>query len=502
MDIGIEGFTIEGELGRGGFGVVHLARDEAHGRQVAIKTLSGSFDESARRRFDRERRAMGTLSGHPNIGVVHTSGFTPAGEPYIVMEYLAGGSLETRSAEGPMPVDEVVAIGIALSEALETAHAAGVLHLDVKPANVLYSRFGRPKIVDFGIAAIVGDEQATQTIRATPAFAAPEIFEGHPASPVSDVYGLAATMYALLTGGAPYTTTGEESALQILREVAISPVPSVERPDVPPELRQLLSDAMSKDPAERPPTIEAFRERLERVGQTPAPAPSAQAPPAPAPSAHAPPAPTAPAPTEPAPPALPPVSPPRRSLSDKLGQRIGLGLLGVAAVLGVVALAITFMDDDGPSGPAAEPTPRPTAAEVAEPTPTATSGPLPPPGTGPIVPDVSGLTAEIAGQTLAVAGYNWFNDAHCWPFASGSDPAAGTPLPPGRTVQVLFDPCVIPDYVGLSLDQAVEITERLIAVRIEWPAHCEPVVIGQSVPAGTEVEPFSTVVLLDLPVSC
>src|SRR6056297_1561946 len=103
MSFEIPGFTAIDVIGKGGFGIVHRAADEAHGREVAVKVLARIDDDSARRRFDRERRAMGTLSGHPNIGIVYTSGFTDRNEPYIVMEMIRGGSLAERlESSGPM----------------------------------------------------------------------------------------------------------------------------------------------------------------------------------------------------------------------------------------------------------------------------------------------------------------------------------------------------------------------------------------------------------------
>ena len=112
MTFDIDGFTPVAILGRGGFGTVHRAADDAHGREVAIKVLGRIDGDAARRRFNRERRAMGTLSGHPNIGVVYTSGFTAREEPYIVMEMIRGGSLDDRlERKGPLSADDVIELG-------------------------------------------------------------------------------------------------------------------------------------------------------------------------------------------------------------------------------------------------------------------------------------------------------------------------------------------------------------------------------------------------------
>jgi len=135
----VDGFEIGASIGAGGFGTVHVADDAKHGRKVAIKILNDAPDADGQRRFDRERRAMGSLSGHPNIGVVHQSGLTDDGRLYLVMEYLSGGSLADRLASGPMSVSEVLAAAMPLTDALQRAHDLGVLHLDLKPENILFS---------------------------------------------------------------------------------------------------------------------------------------------------------------------------------------------------------------------------------------------------------------------------------------------------------------------------------------------------------------------------
>lgn len=523
MELHIDGLEPLAEIGRGGFGVVHLARDVAHGRSVAVKTLPRLSDEGARRRFDRERRAMGSLSGHPHIGVIHTSGVNEVGDPYIVMELLGGGSLGDRIAAGPMPVDEVIDIGLALADALAAAHAAGVLHLDMKPDNVLMSDFGRPKIVDFGIAALVDDDTATTTIRATPAYADPEVLDGRPSTPASDVYGLAATMYALLTGQAPYSSragTSGESSLGILRRVAVEPVPRIERADVPAPLADLLQRAMAKQAAERPGSMADFAAALAAVGTTGAAASpggdsSAEAAPPTVSwsSAHA----AAIAQPDPGPPTIgaagtspqassAPSAPPTSSAAPggRTGHMIGLWLLGAAAVLLVIAvvLATAGSDDEGDrtaSGAEGGVTP----AETTEPAPT--EDPPPTPNTNEAttpVPSVVGLEEDDARALLSDTGLVPRTEPHCFLTVSSQSPPADTLVAPQSTVTLGFDECTVPDLVGLRLPQATELIEEINAIAIEWPAHCDDLITGQSVPAGTIVEPFSTTVVLELPTSC
>ncbi|MEZ5227274.1 MAG: serine/threonine-protein kinase [Acidimicrobiales bacterium] len=134
-------------MGRGGFGVVYRAVETELDRTVAIKVLTGDFDDRARVRFDRERRAMGSLSGHANIVTVYRSGFTQRDQPFILMEYLAGGTIADRlRREGRLPWPDVVQLGIEIARALGAAHRLGVLHRDVKPGNILLGATGLAKL--------------------------------------------------------------------------------------------------------------------------------------------------------------------------------------------------------------------------------------------------------------------------------------------------------------------------------------------------------------------
>ena len=244
-------------IGRGGFGVVYAADEPAFGRRVAVKVLTARIgDDEARRGFERECRAMGTLSGHPHIVAVHRGGTTAGGEPYIVMEFMSGGSLADRMARsGPLPWSEVLDIGVLVAGALETAHRAGILHLDVKPANILMSRFAEPALGDFGISRLPGVTVTLDgRVRATATYSAPERLMNGVATVATDLYGLGATLFALLTGGPAFGgEPGEEIVVTVAR-ILREPVPDLRAHGVPDAFADVVERLMAKEPADRPAT--------------------------------------------------------------------------------------------------------------------------------------------------------------------------------------------------------------------------------------------------------
>ena len=208
-------------------------------RVVAIKVLSSDQDDLDLEHFDREQRAMGRVSGHPNIVPVLHSGLTFTGRPYIVMPYHSRDTLDSWiKGHGPLAVDEALTIGVRLAGALETAHRAGVLHRDVKPPNVLLTTYGEPQLSDFGIARIAGSrETAANILVGSPSYTAPELFEGRAASIAADVYGLAATVFTLLCGEPPFPFRSGENPIAFVRRVMAGPIPDLRdegrpRPDL------------------------------------------------------------------------------------------------------------------------------------------------------------------------------------------------------------------------------------------------------------------------------
>jgi predicted ATPase/serine/threonine protein kinase len=259
------GFDNAEEIGRGGFGIVFRCEQAALDRMVAVKVLTAELDQN-RERFLREQRAMGLLTGHPNIVGVLQSSETESGHPYLVMQYHRQGSLNARISKlGALTPDEVLRLGVKLAGALETAHQAGILHRDIKPSNILYTDFGEPALSDFGIAHITGGfKTATGVFTGSPAFTAPEILSGDPPSQASDVYGLGATLFAALTGHAAFERrSGEQVVAQFLR-IASESAPDLRERGVSDDVAAIVEMAMARDPHERPSVVELCTE-IQRV---------------------------------------------------------------------------------------------------------------------------------------------------------------------------------------------------------------------------------------------
>ena len=243
------------------------ARQDSLGRQVAVKVdFRPLDDERQRRRFLRESGAAGRLSGHPGIVTVHDAGILPDDRPYLVLELCPGGSLSAWLAPEKRPsVERVRDVGVRIADALAAAHARGVIHRDVKPANILIDAYGNVGLTDFGLAALPepGAELSVTMEALTPAYAPPEVFASQPATESGDVYALAATLYALLAGHPPYwPTDGHSPTLPEMLEMHRAQVARL--PGVPAPLMDVLVSGLSADPAERP-TATQFRDGLAAV---------------------------------------------------------------------------------------------------------------------------------------------------------------------------------------------------------------------------------------------
>jgi hypothetical protein len=264
VTVSVPGYEIVDALGRGGFGVVYRARQLTIDREVAIKVDSRVIlDDRDQRRFLREVRAAGRLSGHPHVVEIYDAGVLPDHRPYLVMELCPGGSLADGRA--PMPPREVAEIGQKIADALAAAHDLGVLHRDIKPANILVKRYGTVGLADFGLAALMDTGRDTSVTLAalTPAYAAPEQFHLAPPTPQSDVYALCATLYTLLAGRPPrYPHEGELSVPEIVRR---HDLPLEDIPGLSPEFMAVLRRGLAKDPAHRYPEAAALRADLSQL---------------------------------------------------------------------------------------------------------------------------------------------------------------------------------------------------------------------------------------------
>ena len=265
-------YRITAQLGRGGMASVYRALDPALDRHVALKVLPTEFlhDPALADRFRQEARVAAKLE-HPHIVPIHAYGIE-GGRPWMAMRLVTGGSLAERVRRSPLSPGETASILRDVAAALDYAHARGVVHRDVKPANVLLDEAGRAYLADFGIARMLeGSSVATATglIQGTPSYMAPEQAMGAKVDRLADVYALGVVAFECLTGRVPYTGT---TPVAILMKHVQEPVPEPAEAEVAPALTAVLRRCLAKTPAERWPTAGAFSIALEAAaaGATPA----------------------------------------------------------------------------------------------------------------------------------------------------------------------------------------------------------------------------------------
>ncbi|MFG3708458.1 protein kinase [Micromonospora sp. NPDC047670] len=380
----VPGLTDLNVFARGGYATIYKATQISVGREVAVKVENRILDsERDQARFLREARAAGRMSSHPHVVDLFDVGVTVDQHPYLIME-LCDGSYAERMRTSPLGPAEARDLGVKIADAIAHSHAAGVLHRDVKPANILYSHFNSAVLADFGLAVVAEMRDASVALEVlTPAYAPPEMFNHSPPSPAVDVYALCATLYAVMHGRPPRWQSERNPSLVTVLEMFHQPVPGL--PGVPDELIDVLRVGMSNDPGERPSAVE-LRDLLAGLPLDPPGSPVSGAPVSGSPVSGGPAAsgpyagrtarPTPRPPVEDMHPTVPTADRPRR-------RRWFLGGAGM------VALAASASAGAWLAGAAATPAPSPTA-DVA-----ATSGVLPACAVTAGLPDGAGCADEL-----------------------------------------------------------------------------------------------------------
>jgi len=258
-------YRLEQRLGAGGMGLLYRATDLTLGRAVAVKLLARHLvsDQAAKTRFVQEARAASALD-HSNIATVYDIGEAD-GELFIVMALYEGETLQQRLEKGRLPIDEAVGILRQVALGLEVAHRAGIVHRDIKPANILITGAGTVKILDFGVAKLMGQSQAQLTQAGqqigTMLYMSPEQLGGEPADARSDLWSLGVLAHEMVAGASPFRAeSGTATAARILND---EPASLAAVPGVPDWLSQLVSQLLEKDPGNRPQSASDVLRRLE-----------------------------------------------------------------------------------------------------------------------------------------------------------------------------------------------------------------------------------------------
>jgi serine/threonine protein kinase len=455
-------YRVVRHIASGGMAGVWEAQDELLGRSVAVKVLAGhlSEDDRARRRFQREARAAAGLSSHQHVVTIYDVG-EHDGRTFMVMELMRGGTVADRLKAGRAIADDTALRWLReAASALDAAHAAGVVHRDIKPGNLLLDDNDRLAIADFGIARLAMEDQLTATgqVLGTASYISPEQAVGEAATPASDRYALGVVAYELLTGSKPFQA--EHFAAQARAHVEDDPPPATERdPSLPRSIDAVLERALAKEPSERWESAAAMVEALDQAMGAARPATEPTRPLAPVGGDDDPP---------------PPAPPVQRGGRRGSGAALLAGLAGLL-LLAVVGFVLLSGGDNGRSDGGAKPqkpqastkqrkrektpTPTPTAERTA--TATATATPTATATSQPTAnePDLSrARRLQLQGYNARQAGdYNGALDASSQALKACGDARA-------------LDPCGYALYeVGAALngleryDEAIPYLERRLS---------------------------------------
>ena len=264
----LPGFDFEAKLGSGGFSDVYRYHQHRPERQVAVKVLREAIlTPEKQRQFENEINRMSSLSQHPGILTIYEANITPDGRAYFTMEYCPGDHFGEIARAHPLSEVHALEVGVKVAGAVETAHQAGILHRDIKPANILQTAYGEPALTDFGIASgRDAESDPTDSVGVTIPFAAPEVLSGRtPGDERSDVYSLGATIYALITGRAPFSTGRPMPQSEAISAILQGNPRPIDRPDVSAEFETAIRTALARQPEARFSSAASFGRALQTV---------------------------------------------------------------------------------------------------------------------------------------------------------------------------------------------------------------------------------------------